>query len=116
MSNYCKYKCLYKYRCLETELFMSKPDEDTFYDLKKDELILIAEHLQLQVKKAMRKDQIQHMIMKYLIIVKAFKEIMETMSETYEEKKKEKDKKSWREKKRKDKKGWRERKWNDKKG
>ena len=62
---------------------MSKPDEDTFYDLKKDELILLAEQLQLEVKKAMRKHQIQHMIVKHLINVKAFKETMETMSETY---------------------------------
>ena len=58
---------------------MSKTDEDTFYDLKKDELILLAEHLELEVRKA-----IQHIIVKLLVNVKAFKETMlETMSETY---------------------------------
>ena len=66
------------------EVFMSKHDEDTFYDLKKDELISLAEHLKLEVKKATRKHQIQHIIVKHLVNVKAFKETMlETMSQTY---------------------------------
>ena len=66
------------------EVFMSKHDEDTFYDFKKDELISLAEHLKLEVKKATRKHQIQHIIVKHSVNVKAFKETMlETMSQTY---------------------------------
>lgn len=54
---------------------MSKPDEDTLrYDLKKDELILLAEHLELDVRKATRNHQIQHIVVKHLVNVKAFKE------------------------------------------
>ena len=57
------------------EIFMSKPDEDTLrYDLKKDELILLAEHLELDVRKATRNHQIQHIVVKHLVNVKAFKE------------------------------------------
>ena len=66
------------------EVFISKPDEDTFYDLRKNEFISLAEHLKLEVKKATRKHQIQHIIVKHLVNVKAFKETMlETMSQTY---------------------------------
>ena len=43
----------------DPEKFMSEPCEDTFYDLKKDELIPFVKHLKLEVKKAMRKHQIQ---------------------------------------------------------
>ena len=39
-----------------------EPREATFYDLKKDELISLAKHLKLEVKKAMRKHQIQNVI------------------------------------------------------
>lgn len=66
------------------EVFISKPDEDTFYDLRKNEFISLAEHLKLEVKKATRKHQIQHIIVKHLVNVKAFKGTMlETMSQTY---------------------------------
>ena len=44
----------------DAEKFMLEPCEDTFYDLKKDERILLAKHLKLEVKKAMRKHQIQN--------------------------------------------------------
>ena len=37
----------------DREKFMSEPSEDTFYDLKKDELISLAKHLKLEVKTAM---------------------------------------------------------------
>ena len=43
----------------DAEKFMSEPCEDTFYDLKKDDLISLAKHLKLEVKKALRK-QIQN--------------------------------------------------------
>ena len=38
---------------------MSEPDEDTFYDLKKDEFILLARDLQLEARKAVRKYHIR---------------------------------------------------------
>ena len=65
----------------DAETFMSEPSEDTFYDLKKDELISLAKHLQLEVKKAMRKYQIQHIILKHLVSKDVFKE---TVLEMYE--------------------------------
>ena len=48
----------------DAEKFMSEPCEDTFYDYKKDELILLAKRLKLEVKKAMRKHQFQNIIVK----------------------------------------------------
>ena len=47
-----------------------------FYDLKEDEPILLAEHLELEVKKATRKHQIQIIIVKHSVNLKAFKETM----------------------------------------
>ena len=55
--------------------------EDTFYDLKKDELISLAKHLKLEVKKAMRKHQIQNVIVDHLV---SFKVSEETVLETVE--------------------------------
>ena len=109
-----------------------------FYDLKEDEPILLAEHLELEVKKATRKHQIQIIIVKHSVNLKAFKETMlKKMSETYraydvameklqfelelkklemqerlERERKIRDKKGWE--KRRDKKGWKKKK--DKKG
>ena len=65
----------------DPETFMSEPSEDTFYDLKKDELISLAKHLKLEVRKAMRKYQIQNIILKHLVSIEVFKE---TVLETYE--------------------------------
>mgnify|MGYP000123268418 CR=1 FL=1 len=56
----------------DAEKLMLKPCEDTFYDLKKDKLISIAKHLKLEVKKAMRKHQIQNIIVKHLVNLKVF--------------------------------------------
>ena len=53
----------------DPEKFISEPCEDTFYDLKKDELISLAKHLKLEVKKTMRKHQIQDNIVKHLVSV-----------------------------------------------
>ena len=50
----------------DPEQFMLEPSEDAFYDLKKDELISLAKHLKLEVKKGMRKHQIQDVIVKQL--------------------------------------------------
>ena len=63
------------------EQFMLEPSEDAFYDLKKDELISLAKHLKLEVKKAMRKHQIQDNIVKHLVSLKVFEE---AVLETYE--------------------------------
>ena len=59
---------------------MSEPCEDTFYDLKKNELILLAKHLKLEVKKAFRKHQIQNTIVKLFVSLKVFEEaVLETV-------------------------------------
>ena len=58
----------------DEEKFMSEPWEDTFYDLKKDELILLAKHFKLEIKKAMRKHQIQNIIVEHLVSLKVFEE------------------------------------------
>ena len=61
--------------------FMSEPSEDTFAALKKDELISLAKHLKLEVKTAMRKHQIQNIVLKHLVSEGIFKE---TVLEKYE--------------------------------
>ena len=64
----------------DAEKFMLKLCEDTFYDLKKNELISLAKHLKLEVKKAMRKHQIQNIIVKHLVSLKVFEEtVLETV-------------------------------------
>ena len=65
----------------DPEKFMSEPSEGTFYDSKKDELISLAKHLKLDFRRAMRKYQIQDIILKHLVSVEVFKE---TVLETYE--------------------------------
>lgn len=65
----------------DPEQFMLEPSEDAFYDFKKDELISLAKHLKLEVKKAMRKHQIQDIIVKHLVSLKVFEE---AVLETYE--------------------------------
>ena len=65
----------------DPEQFMLEPSEDAFYDLKKDELISLGKHLKLEVKKAMRKHQIQDVIVKHLLSLKVFEE---AVLETYE--------------------------------
>ena len=60
--------------------FMSEPCEDTFSDLKKDELISLAKHLKLEVKKAMLKHQIQNFIITLSVSLKVFEEtVLETV-------------------------------------
>ncbi|PFX11776.1 hypothetical protein AWC38_SpisGene24381 [Stylophora pistillata] len=65
----------------DPEKFMSEPCEDTFYDLKKDELISLGKHLELEVKKAMRKHQTQDIIVKHLVSLQVFEE---TVLEAFE--------------------------------
>ena len=65
----------------DPEKFMSEPCEDTFFDLKKDELVSLAKHLKLEVKKALRKHQIQNIIVKHLVNLQVFEE---TVLETFE--------------------------------
>ena len=68
---------------------MSEPCEDTFYDLKKDELISLAKNLKLKVKKATRKHQIQNIIVKLLVSLKVFEEtVLETVERSDSELKK----------------------------
>ena len=65
----------------DPEKFMSEPCEDTFYDLRKDELVSLAKHLKLEVKKAMRKHQTQDIIVKHLVNLQVFEE---TVLKTFE--------------------------------
>ena len=73
----------------DAEKLMLEPCEDTFYDLKKDKLISIAKHLKLEVKKAMRKHQIQNTIVKHLVNLKVFEgTVLETVETSDSELKK----------------------------
>ena len=47
--------------------FMLAPSQEAFDNLKKDDLLSLGKHLKLEVKKSMRKDLIQHIIMKHMI-------------------------------------------------
>ena len=53
-----------------------------FYDLEKDELISLAKHLKLEVKKAMRKHQIQNIVVEHLVSLKVFNETVLEIVET----------------------------------
>ena len=68
----------------DAETFMSEPCEDTFYNLKKDELISLAKHLKLEVKKAMRKHQILNIIVEHLVSLKVFEETVLETVETFD--------------------------------
>ena len=54
------------------EQFMLAPCQTTFENLKKDDLLSLGKHLKLDVRKAMRKDVIQHIVMKHLVSLKLF--------------------------------------------
>jgi len=51
---------------------MLAPSEEAFDKLKKDDLLSLGKHLNLEVKKSMRKDAIQHIITKHLVSLKIF--------------------------------------------
>ena len=51
------------------EQFMLAPCQKTFENLKKDDLLFLGKPLKLDVRKAMRKDVIQHIVMKHLVTV-----------------------------------------------
>ena len=51
---------------------MLAPCQTTFENLKKDDLLSLGKHLKLDVRKAMRKDVIQHIVMKHLVSLKLF--------------------------------------------
>ena len=52
--------------------FMHSPSLEVFDSLVKDDLIILGKHLDLEVKKAMKKDQIQEIILKHLVDLKLF--------------------------------------------
>lgn len=65
------------------EDFMSSPDKEVFNALRKDELILLAKHLELESKQAMRKDEIRQIIVNHLVDTEVFEGTMlETSSKT----------------------------------
>lgn len=45
------------------EEFMLEPTEDTFQNLRKDDLISLAKHLKIEVRSTLRKREIQKIIM-----------------------------------------------------
>ena len=51
---------------------MLKPSLEVFESLTKDDLFSLGKHLELEVKKSMRKDQIQNIIIKHLVALKVF--------------------------------------------
>ena len=62
---------------------MSSPDKGVFNALRKDELILLAKHLELESKQAMRKDEIRQIIVNHLVDTEVFEGTMlETSSKT----------------------------------
>ena len=60
----------------DAEKFMLEPNQDIFSKLRKDELILLAKHLNLEVKNAMRKHDIQDAILRHLVSDVVFEEIV----------------------------------------
>ena len=56
------------------EQFLSEPDKEIFYELRKDDLICLGKHLELAVKGSMHKSEIQNVIMNHLVSTKVFKE------------------------------------------
>ena len=60
----------------DAEKFMLEPNQDIFSKLRKDELILLAKHLNLEVKNAMRKHYMQDVILKHLVSEGVFEEIV----------------------------------------
>ena len=54
------------------EKFMLAPCQEIFEDLKKDDLLSLGKHLKLHVRKVMRKDVTQHIVMKHLVSLKLF--------------------------------------------
>ena len=57
------------------EEFMVEPNQSTFEQLRKDDLILLGKHLKLKVKSPMRKREIQKLIMEHLVhVTKSFEQ------------------------------------------
>ena len=56
------------------EDFMESPDQDVFDSLVKDDLLVLADYLELSVKKSWRKIDIQRVIVKHLISAGLFDE------------------------------------------
>ena len=64
------------------EQFMLVPCQETFENLKKDYLLSLGKHLKLDVKKAMQKGVIQHIVMKHLVSLKLFEgSVLESISD-----------------------------------
>ena len=49
------------------EEFMVEPSESTFQQLRKDDLILLGQHLKLEIRSSMRKCEIQTLVMDYIV-------------------------------------------------
>ena len=75
-ENYCELSC--KWFSVASSFnavnFMSKPDQDVFDSLRKDNLLALSLYLNLNVKKSWRKIDIQKAIVKHLISADIFDE------------------------------------------
>ena len=56
------------------EEFLAQPDEEAFAELKKEDLVPLAKHLNLDVRKSMKKGKIQSIIAKHLVDEEKFPE------------------------------------------
>ena len=56
------------------EQFLSDPNKEMFYKLRKDDLISLGEYLELEVKSHMQKNEIQDVIIGHLVSTEVFKE------------------------------------------
>ena len=54
--------------------FLQSLDQEKFDNLKKENLILLAEHLNVTVKKSMRKREIRYKVAAHLVDLKVFDE------------------------------------------
>ena len=49
------------------EAFMVEPNQTKFDELKKDDLIMLAKHLKLEVRSSMRKRDVQRTVLEHLV-------------------------------------------------
>ena len=66
----------------DPEVFMSKPDGDVFFNLRKGELVTLGRYLQLRLEEPMLKTIIQAEIVSYLVKIKVFWTIRDGYNES----------------------------------
>ena len=53
---------------------MVEPSESEFTQLRKDDVILLGKHLELDVRSSTRKREVQKLVMEYLVVAKVFEQ------------------------------------------